>query len=176
MMNINIAELQTDLGRELPFSFAVTAAEMDALSDDYVFMVMTGSDCNHLKKYNKTIVMSYIPAPYHLEVTSHAFVGILIYTPVYGTFTSPLNSIYCAPNKIYEFSQFGIPMIGNDIPGLRYTIDYNQMGVCVETMNTDSFARAIQKITENYSTYSMNAIDFNNGDNKPAVVKMALKK
>ena len=37
MMNINIAELQTDLGRELPFSFAVTAAELDALSDDYKF-------------------------------------------------------------------------------------------------------------------------------------------
>ena len=37
MMNINIAELQTDLGRELPFSFAVTAAELDALSNDYKF-------------------------------------------------------------------------------------------------------------------------------------------
>ena len=37
MININIAELQTDLGRELPFSFAVTAAALDALSDDYEF-------------------------------------------------------------------------------------------------------------------------------------------
>lgn len=151
------------------------AQAVEEMNDDFVFMVMTGSNCDQLKKYKKTIVMSYIPAPYHLEVTSHAFVGILIYTPVYGTFTSPLNSIYCAPNKIYEFSQFGIPMIGNDIPGLRYTIEYNQMGVCVEKMNTESFARAIQKITDNYITYSKNAIDFNNGDNKTEVVKIALK-
>ena len=120
--------------------------------------------------------MPYISAPYHLEVTSHAYVGILIYTPVYGTFTSPLNSIYCAPNKIYEFSQFGIPMIGNDIPGLRYTIEYNKMGVCVPQMNTESFFDAIQKIAENYDTYSNNAINFNNSDNKAEVVKIALHK
>lgn len=38
MMNINIAELNNDLGRELAFSFAMTAAELDALSDDYAFL------------------------------------------------------------------------------------------------------------------------------------------
>ena len=37
MMNINIAELNNDLGRELAFSFAMTAAELDALRDDYAF-------------------------------------------------------------------------------------------------------------------------------------------
>ena len=139
-------------------------------------MVMTGSPCEHLKKYKKTIVMPYIVAPYHLEVTSHAFVGILIYTPVYGTFTSPLNSIYCAPNKLYEFSQFGIPMIGNDIPGLRYTIEYNHMGVCVQKMNTESFSQAIKNIADNYEKYSENAITFYKADDKFSIVKKALGK
>lgn len=37
MMNINIAELGTDLGRQLPFAFTATAAELEALSDDYEF-------------------------------------------------------------------------------------------------------------------------------------------
>ena len=37
MMNINIAELKTDLGRELPFSFTTTAEELDAVSEDYQF-------------------------------------------------------------------------------------------------------------------------------------------
>ena len=152
------------------------AEAIEEMSDEFVFMVMTGSPCEHLKKYKKTIVMPYIPAPYHLEVTSHAFVGILIYTPVYGTFTSPLNSIYCAPNKIYEFSQFGIPMIGNDIPGLRYTIEYNRMGVCLSQMDTEHFKEAIQNIADNSVEYSRNAIAFNNGDNKAEVVRMALKR
>lgn len=152
------------------------ARAVEELDDSFVFMIMTGSECDYLKKYRKTIVVPYISAPYHLEVTSHAFVGILIYTPVYGTFTSPLNSIYCAPNKIYEFSQFGIPMIGNDIPGLRYTIEYNHMGVCVSEMNTRYFAQAIQNVVDNYRVFSDNAIKFNQSDNKSEVVRFALKR
>lgn len=74
-------------------------------------------------------MLPYITAPYHLEVTSHAFIGILIYAPVYGTFTSPLNSIYCAPNKLYEFSHFGIPMIGNNIPGLNTLLKVTKWAV-----------------------------------------------
>ena len=151
------------------------AKAVEELDDEYIFLVMTSNNCDHLKMYSKTIVMPYIAAPYHLEVTSHAFVGILIYTPVYGTFSSPLNSIYCAPNKIYEFSQFGIPMIGNDIPGLKYTIEANHMGVCVEKMDAKSFSEAIQNITDNYDEYSKNAIDFNEGDNKSEVIIKALK-
>lgn len=150
------------------------AQAIEEMGDEFVFLVMTGSKCEFLKKYQKTIVMSYIPAPYHLEVTSHAFVGILIYTPVYGTFTSPLNSIYCAPNKIFEFSQFGIPMIGNDIPGLKYTIEFNKMGTCVSKMNTSSFSQAIKNITDNYKQYSENAMSFFANDNKTEIVRKAL--
>lgn len=152
-----------------PIAYAI-----EEMGDEFVFLVMTGSKCEFLKKYQKTIVMSYIPAPYHLEVTSHAFVGILIYTPVYGTFTSPLNSIYCAPNKIFEFSQFGIPMIGNDIPGLKYTIEFNKMGTCVSKMNTSSFSQAIKNITDNYKQYSENAMSFFANDNKTEIVRKAL--
>lgn len=152
------------------------AKAVEELGDEFVFMVMTGNRSEFLKKYSKTIVLPYIAAPYHLEITSHAYVGILIYTSVYGTFSSPLNSIYCAPNKIYEFSQFGIPMIGNDIPGLRYTIEYNHMGVCISKINNELFAKAIQNINENYDEYSKNAINFNNNDNKTEVVKIALSK
>lgn len=152
------------------------ARAVEEMDDSFVFMVMTGSMCENLKKYKKTIVMPYIPAPYHLEVTSHAFVGILIYVPVYGTFTSPLNSIYCAPNKIYEFSQFGIPMIGNDIPGLRYTIDYYKMGICVPQFDAEKLKLAISDIDTHYEKYSLNAVSFNKADNKSEVVHLALQK
>lgn len=48
-------------------------------------------------------MLPYITAPYHLEVTSHAFIGILIYAPVYGTFTSPLNSNIVLPINYMNF-------------------------------------------------------------------------
>ena len=152
------------------------AEAIEALNDSFVFVVMTGSNCDHLKSYKRTVILPYIVAPYHLEVTSHAFVGVLIYTPVYGSFTSPLNSIYCAPNKIYEFSQFGIPMIGNDIPGLKYTIEHNCMGVCIEKLDSKAFLEAIRMISDNFDTFSQNAVSFYNNDNKTEIVRKALVK
>lgn len=152
-----------------PFAKAV-----EELGDDYVFMVMTGSKCEYLKKYKRTVLLPYITSPYHLEVTSNAYIGILMYTPVYGIFTSPLNSIYCAPNKLYEYSQFGIPMLGNDIPGLRYTIEYNHMGKCVKSFDSKTIMDAIRNISENYQEFSENALSFNKSDNKTEVIREAL--
>ena len=37
MMTINIAELNTDLGREIPFFFTTSAQALDAVSEDYRF-------------------------------------------------------------------------------------------------------------------------------------------
>ncbi len=152
------------------------ARAIEELDDTFAFVVMTGSNCDQLGKYEKTTVLPYIPAPYHLEVTSHAYVGILIYTPVYGIFTSPLNSIYCAPNKLYEFSQFGIPMLGNNIPGLKYTIEYQNMGRCMENYTIEAIKLAITDIESHYDEYSSNGIQFYQNDNKSKVVKQALLK
>jgi glycosyltransferase involved in cell wall biosynthesis len=152
------------------------AKVVEQLDDEYVFVVMTGSDCNFLKKYKNTVVLPYISAPYHLEVTSHAAIGILIYTPIYGIFTSPLNSIYCAPNKLYEYSQFGIPMIGNDIPGLKYTIESNKMGVCVPNLEEESILYAIKKISKDSAIYESQSRSFYKSEDKGYVIKQALMK
>ena len=152
------------------------AKAIDELDDRFAFIVMTGSNCDNLKKYKKTTILPYIPAPFHLEVTSNASIGLLIYTAVYGQFTSPLNSIYCAPNKIYEFSQFGIPMIGNDIPGLKYTIDYNKMGVCLESICKENIKNALEDIATNYDRYASNAKKFYESDRKEEVIRKALLK
>lgn len=49
MMTINITDLGTELGRELPFSFTTTAEELDAVFDDYSFtgpITVTGTIVN----------------------------------------------------------------------------------------------------------------------------------
>ena len=68
----------------------IIAEAIEQLSDEFVFLVMTGSCCDQLKRYKKTIVIPFVAPPYHLEITSHAYIGILIYTPVYGSFSSSL--------------------------------------------------------------------------------------
>lgn len=49
-----------------------------------------------------------VSAPYHLEITSYASIGIMSYDPI------NLNNLFCAPNKVWEYSGFGIPFLAND--------------------------------------------------------------
>ena len=131
---------------------------LDSLGNDYAFVVMS-SDWEKLKdkKSRNLYLLPFVNPPYHLEITSHAYIGILTYYPVRETATSPLNAVYCAPNKIYEYAMFGIPMLGNDIPGLRYSIQNNKMGACFPSFNRNNIVNAIKCIEENYSAYSKNA-------------------
>lgn len=152
----------------------VIAKAIEELDEKYVFVVMTGNTDIDFGKYKKTYIIPFVQPPYHLEITSHAYIGILLYTPVYDAFSSPLNSIYCAPNKIYEYSQFGLPMLGNDIPGLRYTIDSEKMGVCIETLDVKSIKEAILNIEQNYDNFSMNSYDFYTSQSNEQNIKQAL--
>lgn len=114
------------------------------------------------KKINPDIIhIDYIPAPDYLYITSRAYIGIVTYV------RTELNTMYCAPNKIFEYGAYGIPMIGNDIPGLRYTIKENKMGdVCDETSVND-IKRALKYVVDHYDECSMNALKyFNSVDNK----------
>ena len=51
-------------------------------------------------------------APKHLEVIGQAHIGIGLYRP------TSLNQVYCAPNRLYEFTGFGIPVILPNFPGI----------------------------------------------------------
>ena len=90
--------------------------------------------------YDNCVFYPYVPAPLHLEVTSYARFGILFYRPTI------LNKAFCAPNKIFEYGGFGIPMIGNDIPGLKNTIGNSNAGICTKLTEEN-----IQKIVDVYT-------------------------
>lgn len=105
------------------------------------------------KVYPNTVFYPYVPAPLHLEVTSYARFGILFYRPTI------LNNAFCAPNKIFEYGGFGIPMIGNNIPGLRNTIGNANAGVCIN-LNRDEIYLAIAQMEGNYDFFSKNARNY----------------
>jgi hypothetical protein len=46
-----------------------------------------------------------LPAPHHLRIIQNVDLGIGLYRPI------SLNQIYAAPNRLHEFSNFGIPLI-----------------------------------------------------------------
>ena len=113
--------------------------------------------------------VSYIPAPYHLEITSYAHIGIVFYR------NDSLNKVFCAPNKIYEYSGFGIPMLANDIPGLKNTVGNAGAAECME-LKSNNIIHAIQKIEADYDTYSENAKKFFAGTDNLKTMKKLMGK
>jgi len=126
-------------------------------SKKYKLVLMGMDSFNSYSKikevYDNCVFYDYVPAPTHLEITSYAKIGILFYRP------TELNKAFCAPNKIFEYSGFGIPMIGNNIPGLKNTIGLAGAGECIE-LKKDKIIEAINKIENNYDKYQKNALDF----------------
>lgn len=137
-------------------------------------LVMMGSDRRNIvpqikKIYSNTIFIPHIQSPCHLEVTSHAILGVVCYDH------SSLNKLYCAPNKIFEYSKFGIPMLANDVPGLLQTVGMFKAGVCVDFDSKEEVSAGIESLLSNRKFYSENAINLYNSVNNKATIKRLLE-
>lgn len=121
-------------------------------------LVLMGIDRNGMaprikRIFSGTFYYESIPAPRHLEVTSRAHIGVVFYDG------ANLNKAFCAPNKIYEYSSFGMPMIANRIPGLLNTVGAAGCAECVD-LTADKIVHAIDAIDKDYERYSDAARSF----------------
>lgn len=127
------------------------------------YCVVTMPECDAVKelscKYSNVFYVPYLSPPHHLSVTSHATVGIAIYNAAGNRLLQRLGAVYCAPNKIYEYAGFGIPTLGNNLPGLKYTIEQCNAGVCCE-MNEESIIEAVDNLIQNIALYSEGAYQY----------------
>lgn len=140
----------------------------------YSIVLMGKGDESYIQelknKYSQIIHISFIAPPEHLYVTSWARVAIVKYDFVV------LNAIFCAPNKTWEYTGFGIPVLCHDIPGLQYTIGQFHAGVCTDMDNTDCIKSAIQEIDQHYDEYSKNALTYYNSfDVKESIASIVKK-
>ena len=128
---------------------------------DYCVVTMPVSDAARarLSKYPNAFMLPFIPAPDHFAVTSHATVGLAFYSDNGNSLLQRTNAIYCAPTKIYEYAGFGVPTLGNDLPGLVETIERHQAGICCQLTET-SILEAADKLIKNIDFYSGNATAF----------------
>lgn len=124
----------------------------------YSIVLMGKGDQSYIRelkqKYPQIIHISFIKPPEHLYVTSWAHIAIVKYDFVV------LNAIFCAPNKTWEYTGFGIPVLCHDIPGLRYTIGQYDAGICTDLDDTESIIKALKLIDADYERYSRNAIRY----------------
>lgn len=153
---------------------------MNQLSEDYLFLAMGKGDADYdaLKSRfssDRIIFIPFIKPPFHMEVTRLATLGVLSYFPVSENYADVINPIYCAPNKIFEYAKYGIPMISNDIPGLHYIYKEFRCGEAVEyPMAPESIAKTIEKICDNIDAYRQGAKDYYDSVNIEAIVKQII--
>ncbi len=140
-----------------PQYVAPIAEALAALDAGYVFVLMGRDRYGTVEAmrqiYNDTSYYEFVPSPKHLEITSRAHIGVVLYDD------TSLNKAFCAPNKIYEYSAFGIPMLANRLPGLVSTVEAYEAGICVDLIPL-RIAEAIKEIEARYEEFSMNSCRF----------------
>ena len=107
----------------------------------------------------------YVPAPQHLRYTQHCNVGIASYD------TSSLNNVFCAPNKVYEYARYGIPMLCSENISLEETVGRFGAGLCLEFSDEMEIVKAIHEIIDNYSDYQNKAKSFYESVNIKEMIK-----
>ena len=149
-------------------NFIRATSELDP--ERYV-TVLVGRKTKFVERYKainpNLIHVDFIPAPDYLYFTSFAHIGIVTYK------ADSLNTMYCAPNKLFEYGAYGVPMLGNDIAGLKYTIEFCGCGLVCDENSVDSIKASIQRIEDNYQQFSKRAREYYNSvDNKMIIKKI----
>jgi glycosyltransferase involved in cell wall biosynthesis len=135
------------------------------LNEEYIIAILT-PDSEYKNKLvqqyasDKVLFLPFIKAPHHLHITKLAKIGFLTYFPITGNIEQILNVLYCAPNKVFEYAQFGIPMLSNELPALDYIYNQFNCGKSVRALEPKMLAEAIIKIDENYDFYSKRSKEF----------------
>ncbi len=125
---------------------------IEAIQDiENVEFWLMGPDHNYvnelISKSDKVKYLGYVPAPYHLEITSYADVGIMSYDLI------NLNNLYCAPNKVWEYLGFNIKFLCNEVKSLY---DFEKKGYCclVDFREIEVMKKVILKLINNDSDAS----------------------
>ncbi len=114
-----------------------------------------------LNNYSCVKYLGYFPAPQHLAFLKYVHIGLLPYTTSFSIGNAnPLNALYCAPNKIFEYAGFGIPMVGSDLMGLRVPFERYNIGCCCDNEDYEDIKRAIIEVDNRFDEMSGNCTKF----------------
>ena len=129
-----------------------------------------------LENYPSAHYLGFYPAPMHLAFLKYAHIGLLpYYVNPTKSYSYQLNALYCAPNKIFEYAGFGIPMIGTDVLGLREPFERYDIGICCQNFNADEICAGIKNIENRYSAMSENCRKFYNSVDFDKIVNEILR-
>lgn len=174
-----LSKMQADMRYKLLYSGVVGddrslepfMKAVQELGDGYVLYILAKIPNSYkekfqmlLKKYSSVEYLGYYKAPQHLNFFPFADIGLMPYQSnggtKNGTIISELNALYCAPNKIYEYARFGIPMLGTDVPGLRETFEKYNIGVSCRNLEVEEIKNKILYLQKNHDAMCAKCKDF----------------
>ena len=148
------------------------------LGEEYVIYLM-GNETEYKKKLcelDKCVVnIPFIKPPYHLLITQHAYIGLLPYKAASYLHYDIINALYCAPNKIFEYAAYGVPMIGTDVPGLHTPFSEYHIGYTCQPCTVDNILSSIRKISDNYEVMKSNCKNFYESVDMEAIIEELLQ-
>jgi len=147
------------------------------LKNEYVLYLM-GNETKYKKllcSMDDSIVnIPFIKPPYHLIITKQAYIGLLPYKAGNHSHYDKLNALYCAPNKIFEYAAYGVPMIGTDVPGLHVPFSEYGIGYICEPYTVENVINKVNQIKANYHEMSLRCKVFYNEINMDEIISSIL--
>ena len=140
----------------------VFAVQGKIFNDDY---------CKDFFKNYNPYYIPFVPAPHHLEVTSNVHIGLLTYKH------NQENNEFCAPNKIWEYTGFGLPLLGNDVYGLKRDFEAYNIGIPVNFDSNDPkpIREALEALLNREEEFAANAARFFSSVDNAAIIAKILK-
>ncbi len=134
------------------------AKALSRMNDEYILYIIGKAYGKNSQQKLEQMIMNYpieylgnFTPPKHLHFVKYAHIGLLAYKPEKSIDLGvELNALYCAPNKIYEYAAYGVPMIGTDVLGLRYPFEKFGIGFIYEDSSDSSIEYAIKSIECDY--------------------------
>ncbi len=80
--------------------------------------------------------------PFHElpQYMAKADLGLVLMKPI------SLNYTLALPNRIFDFIQAGVPILGSELPEIARIVKQEHVGVCIQTLTADDLRREITKI------------------------------
>jgi glycosyltransferase involved in cell wall biosynthesis len=100
------------------------------------------SELQKLKGWEKVKDFGFVNRLQAKDILNQSIAGLVIFHP------EP-NHINAQPNKIFEYMSAGIPVIGSDFHLWKEIIEGNHAGMCVNPLNPEAIAQAINFLLEN---------------------------
>jgi glycosyltransferase involved in cell wall biosynthesis len=102
------------------------------------------------KNHSQIHLLGRIPYEALLPITRQANAGIVWIEPLAQSYRLSL------PGKLFEYLHAGIPVLGSPLPEIQSHIEQYQFGVCANTLEKESFLKALQQLEANESMLRQN--------------------